>query len=267
LTSEDELARWYFVLRSPLRLRIIRLLGERGPLPFKELKRELGAGVGTIYYHLSIMSELIGQDEKRRYYLNEVGMRVFSALRDGTLASVVGQPTIGEKLLKVFLLSPVLRTACEDLRIGTPLAIAILTLGAFGCSSAGLMPVLMFYVRTSTSSPLCLFFHYLGQQLLIFLACEGLSALFLRRLGGEAQLAIGIGIASFPMAMFPYIYMLIPYDISLKLLPFFHLWAILLICSAISLGKGIRLDRSLPIGITFMFINMLLLAFLGVLSF
>lgn len=267
LSSEDEVARWYFVLRSPLRLRIIRLLGEKGPLPFKELKRELGAGVGTIYYHLSIMSELVEQDEKRRYYLSELGMRVFTALKDGTLSSVVRRPTVGEAVLKGFLLSPLLRTACEDLRIGIPLAVLMLLLGAFGCSQARLMPVLMFYARTSVSSPIYLFLHYMGQQLLIFLACEGLSILFLRRIGGEAQLAIGVAVASLPMALFPYIYMLTPSDVASVLLPFFHLWAILLICSAISLGKGTRLDRSLPIGIIFMFINMLLLVFLGLLRF
>ena len=265
--AEDELARWYFVLRSPLRLRIIRLLGERGPLPFKELKRELGAGVGTIYYHLSIMSDLIEQDEKKRYRLNELGMRIFTALQDGTFSGVVRAPTATERALKLFLLSPLLRTACEDMRVGVPAAFFIVLLGAFGCSQAKLMPVLLFYIRTSVAGALELFLHYLGQQMLIFLACECLSILFLRRLGGEHQLLVGLSVASLPLAIFPYIYMLLPYELSYRLLPFFHLWSILLVCSAISLGKGVRLDRSLPIGLVLMFINMLVLAFLGLLQF
>ena len=267
LCSEDELARWYFVLRSPLRLKIIRLLGKRGPLPFKELKRELGAGVGTIYYHLSIMSDLVKQDEKKRYYLNDLGMRVFTALQDGTFFSVVGAPTATERVLKLFLLSPLLRTACEDMKVGIPVALLIVLLGAFGCSQAKIMPVLLFYIRTSAAGALELFLHYLGQQMLIFLACECLSILFLRRLGGEHPLLVGLGVASLPLAIFPYIYMLLPYELSCMLLPIFHLWSILLVCSAISLGKGVRLDRSLPIGLVLMFINMLVLAFLGLLRF
>ena len=73
--------------------------------------------------------------------------------------------------------------------------------------------------------------------------------------------------ASLPMAIFPYIYMLVPYDVAVRVLPILHLWSILLICSAVSLGKGVRLDRALPVGLVLLFLNVLLLSFLGLLTF
>ena len=88
MLPEEELARWYFLFRSPARLKILELLYERGPLTFSELRKELGLGVGTIYYHLSIISDLIRRDARRRYALNELGLRVYRAIRDGSLPSL-----------------------------------------------------------------------------------------------------------------------------------------------------------------------------------
>ena len=265
--SSDELARWLFVLKNPVRLRMLRLLAERGPLPFKELRRELGLGVGTIYYHLSIMSDLVAQDARKRYYLNERGQRLYRALTDGTLSVLVARPSAAEKALKAVLLTPLMRFACEKPAYGLPLAIGIALLGAYGCSRARLMPVLFFYVRTSAACQLALFSHYLGQLLLLFLICEGLCLAILRRKGAELELAIGLSVASLPMAVFPYIYMVVPYEIAVKLLTLLHLWSILLVCSAVSLGKGVRLDRALPIGLILLFLDVLLLSFLGLLAF
>ncbi|RLI13015.1 hypothetical protein DRO33_01845 [Candidatus Bathyarchaeota archaeon] len=262
----EELARWYFVLRSPVRLRILRLLGERGPLPFKELRRELGMGVGTIYYHLSVMSDLVAQDGKRRYYLTEAGLRLFTALRDGTLYSIVGGPSLAERVLKAVLLAPLFKLACGKPKLGLPLALAIVFFGALGCSRAGLMPVLLFYAKTTTAGGMELFFHYLGQWLVIFLICEGLCLAFFRRFGAELELMIGVDLASLPTAFFPYLYIALPYDVSAKLLPLLQLWSILLICSAISLGKGVRLDRAVPIGLILMSLNIIVLSFLGLLA-
>ena len=265
--NSDELARWLFVLKNPARLRLLRLLGERGPLPFKELRRELGLGVGTIYYHLSIMSELVAQDGRKRYYLSEQGRRLYRALEDGTLTSLVPRHTPGERVLKALLLAPLMRLACEKRAFGLPAAVLITLIGAYGCSRARLMPVLFFYVRTSAACPYLLFAHYMGQLFLVFLICEGLCLLFLRRRGAELELLIGIGLASLPMAIFPYIYMLVPYDVAVRVLPILHLWSILLTCSAVSLGKGVRLDRALPVGLVLLFLNVLLLSSLGLLTF
>ena len=266
-SSEDELARWYSVLGNPVRLRIIRLLGEKGPLPFKELRRELGLGVGTIYYHLDVMSGLVVQDEKKRYLLSERGMMLFSALRDGTLSLIAREPTPLEKALRFFLFSPLFRMACEKPAVGIPLALAILVIGGLGSAKAGLMPIFMFYARTARAAPLSLFLHYLAQWGLVYLACELLCLVFYKRKGAELDLLIAVSLANLPLAIFPHVYAFLTYEAALRLLTALQAWAVLLVCSAVSVGKGIRLDRALPVGLILLFINVILLAFLGLLTF
>mgnify|MGYP003875713593 CR=1 FL=1 len=265
--SSEEVARWYFVLRSPVRLRILKLLGERGPMPFKELRGELGLGVGTIYYHLSVMAELIERDEKKRYMLSELGMRLFTLLRQDSLPSLMRGPTRTEKALKILLISPFFRISCENKAVGIPLSLATLSLGAIGCARAGLMPVLFFYVRSSASGWQELFSHYIGQWITIFLLCEALSLAFYKQAGAELELLIDVFLASFPMGLFPYIYMVIGTQVSTWVLPFLQLWSMLLVCSAVSLGKGMRIDKAMPIGFSLMFINVFLLFFTGLLRF
>ena len=265
LTSE-ELARWYFVLRSPVRIRILRLLAERGPTPFKELRRELGLGVGTIYYHLSIMAELVAKDRHKRYYLTELGLRLYRALEHDAVPLALRKPTGIEKAFKALLLSPLFKLACEKKALGVPLALAIVLLGGLGCARAGLMPVMFFFVRSSAAGWLELLLHYMGQWAAIFLLCELLVLALYRQPGAELELSIGVGLASLPMGVFPYIYMVLPMDISARVLPFLQLWSILLVCSAVSLGKGMRIDRALPIGFILMFLNMVLLVFGGFLA-
>ncbi|RLI08479.1 hypothetical protein DRO32_02200 [Candidatus Bathyarchaeota archaeon] len=265
--AEDELARWYFVLKSPVRLRIIRLLGERGPLSFKELKRELGLGVGTIYYHLDVMSDLVAQDEKKRYLLNERGAMFFSALMNGTLSPIPAGSTLAEKALGILLLSPFFKAACERPLLGIPLALAILVAGGLGSARMGLMPILMFYARTTRASLACTFLHYLAQWGLVILICELLCLIFYRRRGAELELMIAVSLANLPMALFPYIYVFLPYGVALKLLTVFHAWTVLLVCSAVSMGKGIRLSKALPVGFTLLFLNLIFLASLGLLTF
>ena len=69
------------------------------------------------------------------------------------------------------------------------------------------------------------------------------------------------------MALFPYIYIFLPYGVALKLLTVFHAWTVLLVCSAVSMGKGIRLSKALPVGFTLLFLNLIFLASLGLLTF
>ena len=94
-------------------------------------------------------------------------------------------------------------------------------------------------------------------------SCEFLSLIFYRRRGAELELFIGICLASFPVAIFPYLYAVLTWSTALNVLSFLQLWSTLLICSAISLCKGMRIDKALPIGMFLMFLNVFLLISLG----
>ena len=65
----EDLSKYHTLLRDPTRRKIIEILAEQGKVGFKELKQILGLGVGTVYYHLDMLSEFITQDKNRKYML------------------------------------------------------------------------------------------------------------------------------------------------------------------------------------------------------
>lgn len=53
----EDLSRYYTLLRDPTRRKIIEVLGSQEKIGFKELRQTLGLGVGTVYYHLDMLSD------------------------------------------------------------------------------------------------------------------------------------------------------------------------------------------------------------------
>ena len=64
------------VLNHPVRIKIIQLLGERGPLSWKELSKEVGTSTGTLYHHMDVLERLVEQDSLKRYALTKLGLAV-----------------------------------------------------------------------------------------------------------------------------------------------------------------------------------------------
>ena len=96
----------------------------------------------------------------------------------------------------------------------------------------------------------------------LFLLSDLLIYLLYRRVGGDLQLFTCVGICSFPLALFPYIYMLIPYNVARCFLLFFQIWNLLLLLSALCFGNGLRLDRLIIVSLTILYFNIFLLIFL-----
>ncbi|HYB45540.1 MAG TPA: helix-turn-helix domain-containing protein [Nitrososphaerales archaeon] len=69
------------ILSKPNRAAIIRTIGDRGELSFKDLKANMKLGVGTLYYHLDGLSGLVSQNSSKQYILTEQGKQVYEAIR------------------------------------------------------------------------------------------------------------------------------------------------------------------------------------------
>lgn len=69
MPSKDDVSRYHTLLRDPTRRRIIEILGEQSKIGFKELRSSLGLGVGTLYYHLDMLSDFLVQDKSARSFL------------------------------------------------------------------------------------------------------------------------------------------------------------------------------------------------------
>jgi len=69
------------VISKPNKAAIIRTIGERGELSFKELKANMKLGVGTLYYHLDGLSGLVAQNGSKQYILTDQGKQVYEAIK------------------------------------------------------------------------------------------------------------------------------------------------------------------------------------------
>jgi hypothetical protein len=72
----------YRALDHPSRRRIVELLGTHDSMAFSELRAETGLPVGTLYYHLDVLRDLVTQDASRRYLLTKEGVKLYSSLAE-----------------------------------------------------------------------------------------------------------------------------------------------------------------------------------------
>ncbi|MEM0008056.1 MAG: winged helix-turn-helix domain-containing protein [Candidatus Bathyarchaeia archaeon] len=272
----EDLSRYYALLKDPARRKIIEILGTQEKVGFKELREALGLGVGTVYYHLDMLSDFLEQDKQRKYRLNSKGQMLYKVLKEGSIPANLGiSETLSSRAAKWLFLSPLFAQTIKPLRL-MPLSLAILFLGAYGAAAARLEPALFFYfeysTRSSTSTTALFIFNWIG----LFLFTEALALSLFKRAGNELQLFTCIGLAALPLAVFPYIYMAVPEILSgfnlyyteiemirQAILIILQIWSLLLVSAAVCHGKGLRLDKGIIISLTAIYLNIAALFILG----
>lgn len=179
-TTED-LSRYYTLLKDPSRRRIVEILGTQEKIGFKELRDNLGLGVGTVYYHLDMLSSFITQDKQRKHRLNDRGRMLYAVLKDGNVPPTleIGE-TFSHRLGKWLFLSPVFARTVSPMKV-LPLSAAILLLGMVGSAYAKLDPALFFYFPYSTYGSASIIALYLLNWLGLFLFAEFFTFLLFRR--------------------------------------------------------------------------------------
>jgi len=251
------------LLRDPARRKIVEILGNQGKIGFKELRQELGLGVGTVYYHLDMLSDFLTQDKHRKYMLNDQGRLLHKLLKNGSLPPTLGiEEAFSHRLGRWLFLSPIFTKTVRPLTL-LPLSILILAFGAVGAAIASVDPMLFFYFPFSSYEFETIVILFLSNWIGLFLLSNFLIYILYRRTGGNLQLFTCIGIAAFPLALFPYIYMFISYNVARYLLLAIQMWSLLLVSSAFCFGKGLRLDRGMVVSLTILYLNVMLLVILG----
>lgn len=270
---EKELSKFYTLLRDPARRKIIELLGEREKIGFKELRETLGLGVGTVYYHLDMLSGFIVQDKQHKYMLNDRGQALYRVLREGFTLPAIESCVSNRSLFRWLFLSPIFAKTFKPLKL-LPFSIIMILIGAVGSAYARLDPALFFYVPYSTRSVAEIIIRYFLGWFGLFLFGEAFSYIVYKRVGNSVQFLTCLGIASLPLMIYPYIYWalsILLFDhqfLDLNLLfqaifIVFELWALLLLSSAICFGKGLRLDKAIIISLAAMYMNIAVLYFMG----
>ena len=261
----EDLSKYHTLLRDPTRRKIIEILAEQGKVGFKELKQILGLGVGTVYYHLDMLSEFITQDKSRKYMLNDRGHLLYQSMKNGSLPPTLHvKSALSSKIGKWIFLSPIFTKTIRPERI-LPISILIFILGGVGCAFADLRPFLFLYDFSFGAYEFeKTMIIYLSEWVGLFLYADALAYILYRRVGGELQLFTCIGIASLPLAIFPYITMLVSYQIARYLQIALQIWSLLLTSAAVSFGKGLRLDKSIIISLTAFYLNIIILVLMGI---
>ncbi len=272
----EDLSRYYALLKDPTRRKIIEILGVQEKIGFKELREALGLGVGTVYYHLDMLSDFLEQDKQRKYRLNDKGQVLYRVLKEGSLPASLGiSETLSHRLGKWLFLSPVFALTSKPLRF-LPISLAVLILGAFGASLARLEPALFFYFQYSTHNPSSITVLFIFNWVGLFLFAETLAYAFFKRVGNDLQLFTCLGLAATPLAVFPYLYMAGPKILeSLNLylselemirqgvMVILQIWSLLLVSAAFCHGKGVRLDKGILVSLTAVYLNIAVLFLLG----
>ena len=221
-----------------------------------------------------MLSDFIMQDKSRKYSLSDRGQLLYRTLKDGNASPALkmGNEALSHRLGRWLFLSPVFARSVR-LRVFLPMAVAVLILGAVGSAVAKQEPVFFFYfasTRSFENVALMFLFYWVG----LFLLADAIIYVLFRRTGGDLQLFACIGVAALPLALFPYVYVLIlPYIMGLvplvsfwlprSILLIFQVWTLLLISSALSFGKGLRLDRSIIVALIILYLNIAVLILLG----
>jgi DNA-binding transcriptional ArsR family regulator len=270
----ESISKFYSALGNPYRRQIVQLLREKRKLGFKELHQALKISVGALYHHLDMLEGIVTQDSDRKYVLTDQGrsaIETFSVSEEKIAAGSAqgnretrvgffsGEVLLGRTLMNYLNADPVR---------SLPLAILIVAFGGWISSQTRLEPLLLFYLTPSsgTVSALFLLMFPIG-WLVTFLMADILSTFVFHRKGDDLRLLNTTAFAMLPLLIVPGLFSLAQLfspgrslGYTAILLPIFlQAWVVCLLASAVSISKGLKLERAALISLGVVYLNILVL--------
>lgn len=261
----------YAALSHPIRKRIIDKIRESGRAGFKDLKEELQVSVGTLYYHIDSLGDLITQDSERKYILTDKGVMALKMFESDeerleSMEEVGGPPEspfIG--YLKAFFLPKWLFAYISSSpKRGLMEALVIMALGSFSSLVAGLEPILFFYNSRPMVPSYQIFFEFWVGWIVVFLLCEALTYVLYRRREEHLSLLSGVAFSYLPMVGYSLVWGLCKFfypEILLNplawrvLMLILQVWSMGLLSIAISISKALRIDRAAVVSFLIQYLN------------
>jgi len=256
----------YGMLRHPIRKRILEILGERGKVRFTDLKRDVGIGVGKLYYHLSILGSLIAQDEYKEYMLSGEGERAYELLKAGDYGVVYPKPPgVLDLAFSFVTVKPFFHLLQFNRNVGLSLSLLILSLEVCFNILARLDPILLFLIDRPTVSTFEILLKSVIGPFLVFIFCDLSSTYFFRRTGNHIELFAGIVLCQTPLVLFSSIWVVFAGSIRSALFLGYFLffvlqaWLLLLLISALNVLKRLKVSQAALIVLALTYINIVLL--------
>lgn len=253
--SAKDNKRLYSIFTHPHRGKIIELLQTKRSMGFTELKAETKVGTGTLYYHLSVLGELVEQGKDKRYMLTENGRLAYQLLTEG--------PNVSQPIQALDLtggISPYLSgTMFFQYMNRSPLihlswCLGIMLVGGWAAMLGGLRPLALFLLDSKAPTGLESFLYFVAGWLLIALGCIALSTVLFGKREGNLGLAASIAFAYIPLTIFSILWLMVKTSFPDSLgtnewffrILFFGLqgWSLVLLASALKVSKGLSTARS-----------------------
>jgi hypothetical protein len=168
-SKEDVVTR---LTSKPKRMAVVRLIGEKGEVSFKELKARLDMGVGTLYYHLDAVRDLVTQNETKQYVLTESGKKAYESIKGIEVNSAKFAPrklpsSIFEILRQIFLFESQLEIIPQDQMLSLTFALGILFTGSILSGFTRIEPAI-FFIRSRSALPIFAMYSLMASWAVIF---------------------------------------------------------------------------------------------------
>ena len=259
MISESDLFKIYQALGNPHRRSIIMLLGENPEgLTFSELRRRLNLSVGTLYYNLDQLDDLICQETDRRYILTEKGRLAYEMLKSDIemVKSKASGSTDAISKLQALLFPRWFFMFLESREKLMPfLALVVLLAGSLSCWYNGI--VLGVTWIGFTSMAVLSFLSFILSWLIMTLASFALASLGAKeKLKRLPRYLAEAGFSMFPIAIFVAVEPLLHATVVIKVTVQVALWllAVMLTSSALSRSAQCKIEVALLIVILVMFV-------------
>ena len=274
--KELDIFRIYKLLDHPMRKEIIELLGERDRLGFKEFKERLQINVGALYYHFDVLSDLVAQDEDRKYILTDLGKMAYQLLtsKKGQLMEL----EVKEKVRTVGLYNRILRWAksifwpaslffnlYQSPKRHLADVVLILAFGSWLMIETRLEPILFFFNFETSLAPEMIMLRLMLGLLVIIVVSEVVSRVFFRRSGGNLSLLVGATFSLLPLFVFPTLLLFEKWNVIVfrdlfwkgVLQLFLQAWSLCALTVAISLSKGLKMEKAAVVSLVLIYFNLM----------
>jgi len=263
----------YEALSNRIRREIILLLGEHGALRAKDLKEFLNIGPGQLYYHLSLLGDLVTKNDKKEYVLTELGLEVYRAITRDEAPQIPGdasiQPSPLARILSMILFPKAFFYYIYESPYRHLVDVGIILLfGGYLSFLSGFRPILLLPVDMP-GGLVDSYIYFIGSILFVTFLSDILSTVLFRRGGGHLNLFIGVIFSYIPIIVF-YILIYVTSLTALELRLLYGGWllrgvmvlcqgySITLLASSIGAAKNIRIDKSALVSLSIAYISIVL---------
>ncbi|HYC27109.1 MAG TPA: ArsR family transcriptional regulator [Nitrososphaerales archaeon] len=273
MADTEDARRLSRVVNHPIRAKIIELLGEKGPLAWKELSEALGVKTGALYHHLDILEGLVERDPSKKYSLTKSGRIIFertSVSKDfqsiqGAAKEIMRQGALRRRLVSFF----VPRAPLETLTSSRPRSMAVFAVLAAAMGAwlvlAGVAPAL-YFLRAGPGPYQSLGVFALSLASLLLVCTLG-AKIMSGPVPDLPSLAAGCVFSYLPVFFYSVLVQLpeaggaLTSSSSLYTAGqvVFQAWSGAVLGAALSAASGIRIEKTLPIGLIAVYATMFLM--------